>query len=66
MNPLSRSGDVPDTPHVGCPWCGGSILLSKFARSDEEIGTDVAVCPHCGKRVPLALPQELPTLPDPG
>ncbi len=56
MSGPTWSGEVPDTPHVACPWCGGAILLSRFAPSDEEIGVDVAVCPRCGRRVPLPLP----------
>lgn len=47
---------IPDTPEISCPWCGGAIALSRFAASDEEQGIDVAVCPGCGRRVPLPLP----------
>jgi DNA-directed RNA polymerase subunit RPC12/RpoP len=47
---------IPDGPEVSCPWCGAAVALSRFAASDEEEGTDVAVCPSCGRRVPLPLP----------
>jgi hypothetical protein len=56
MTTPSQSADLPDRPEVACSWCGGGILLSRFAASDEEVGIDVAVCPHCGRRVPLPLP----------
>ncbi len=48
--------NVPDGPQVSCPWCGGAVPLARFAASDEETGTDVAVCLSCGRRVPLQLP----------
>jgi hypothetical protein len=47
---------IPKAPEVPCPWCGAAIALSRFAASDEEYGIDVAVCPSCGRRVPLPLP----------
>lgn len=48
---------IPDAPEVDCPWCGAAVALSRFAASDEEHDVDIAVCPHCGRRVALPLPQ---------
>ncbi len=50
---------IPERPEISCPWCGGAIALSRFAPSDEEYGIEVAVCPGCGRRVPLPLPLTL-------
>jgi DNA-directed RNA polymerase subunit RPC12/RpoP len=47
---------VPDRPEIPCAWCGGGIPLARFAASDDEEGTEVAVCPRCGRRVALQLP----------
>jgi transcription elongation factor Elf1 len=38
---------------VKCPRCGGLIGLSRFAESDDERRTAVAVCTSCGERVDL-------------
>ena len=48
----------PDGPWLVCPWCEGIVPLAHLVPSDDEPGTQVAVCDSCGRRVTVLPPAE--------
>jgi hypothetical protein len=48
---------LPDGPWVDCPWCDGTIPLSRYGLSEDEPDGRVAVCGSCGRRVFDLAPQ---------
>lgn len=52
------NGGAVDGPWIRCPWCTGTVPLTYFVESDEELGAQEAVCDGCGRRVSFLPPDE--------